>query len=254
MNKILKYIFITIIILNSCIYLEYKSKNEKKYLKNEDYINPDNKTNDTVKEEIIKESKVSTVQDDSLYLNGTLGLLICKNVYDTITILNRDNSIFTAFTFKGDESRLFYERLDSILRQFKLFAYKSDYALLIFPSNKTKVSFEIFFKNDITKYINLDTELFKFYTWQEFILSDEYISISDENSKFYEKADSFSNEIIFKRKQNEIYFIKGIQVVNDWLKVKAEYENSEGNEMKYKYGWVKWRDSSNILLDFYFLL
>ena len=140
--------------------------------------------------------------------------------------------------------------MDSILNNFKTFAYHPDYALLIFLCTKFKFFYEIYLENDIVKYIDLNSELFKFYTWQEFVLSNEYSSIVDDNFSFYEEPNYSSNEITFIRKQDEIFFITGIQVINDWLKVKVEYPNTEETT----FGWIKWRNQENILIDFYFLL
>jgi len=192
--------------------------------------------------------------DNRLIINGVVGLLNCENVYDSIKIFNNDNSIFTRFTFKGEDTNEFYNYLDSIVEQFNIYFYKPDYAILIFPSNPKGNLFEIYLKNGNPKFIPKNDKIFKFYTWQEYLLSDAYLSIDDDalinsDHPIYEQKDTLSNTITFKRHENEIYFVKGIEIQENWLKVTCEYENGDK-----KYGWTKWYEKNKLLLRFYYLL
>jgi hypothetical protein len=192
--------------------------------------------------------------DDSLMLNGVLGLLVCENVYDSIIIYNSDSSIFTQFTFKGDDSEEFYKELNQTVKQFNVDSYHPDYSLLIFPSSPRDSWNEIYLLGGMPKYIPIDSKIFKFYTWQEYLLSNSYLSIDDyalrnSNNPLRELKDSSSLVIDFKRKNDEIYFIKSISIEDDWVKVSCEYENNDK-----KYAWVKWRTKDKFLLKFYHIL
>jgi hypothetical protein len=192
--------------------------------------------------------------DDSLILNGVLGLLVCENVYDSIIIYNSDSSIFTQVSFKGDDSKEFFEKLNQKVNQFNLDSYHPEYSLLIFPSSPKETWYEIYLKDGIPKYVQKNSKIFKFYTWQEYLLSNTYLSIDDDilrntNNPFRESNDSISRIVDFKRKKDEIYFINSISIDGDWLKVVCEYENNDK-----KYAWVKWRYKDKFLLKYNHIL
>lgn len=200
-----------------------------------------------------EDAKIQT-PDDSLMLNGVLGLLVCENVYDSIFIYNSDSTVFTRFTYKGDETNNFYDNLYGKVKQFKLNAYHPDYGLLIFLSSKYGKWYKIFLTDDTPKFIPGNTKIFKFYTWQEYLYSGSYLSIDDTrtmnpNNPFHELKDTTSAIINFSRKQDEVYFINAIAIENDWVKVCCEYDNGDK-----KNGWIKWRTMDKFLLKFFLIL
>lgn len=208
------------------------------------------KTNDSMPSDI----GLTNDLDDNLILNGVLGLLVCNNVYDSIKIYNDNRTVFAQFTFKGEESNEFYDRLDKEVKQFELESYKPDYGLLIFPASPRGTLYEIYLLNKTPKYIPASDKNFKFYTWEDFLLSDAYVSINDDtlmsvNNVVYETKDTISKTINFKRQDNEMYFVKGITIDNEWLRVSCEYENGDKN-----YGWMRWRNENEFLLSFYYLI
>jgi len=210
-------------------------------------------TNQEVLNNTVEDTKAQT-PDDSLRLNGVLGLLVCENVYDSIFIYNSDSTVFTRFTYKGDDTKIFYDNLYSKVKQFKLNAYHPDYGLLIFPSSPFGKWYEIFLTDDTPKFIPRNTKLFKFYTWQEYLFSGSYVSIDDTrdmnpNNPFHELKDTTSAIIDFNRKQDEIYFINAVTIENDWVKVCCEYDNGDK-----RYGWIKWRILDKFILKFFLIL
>ena len=208
---------------------------------------------------VIKEINEPKFKDDSILVNGFLGLLILENYteYEWV-IKNADSSLFKSFDFGQPESRLYYEQLDSIISDFDLFAYKPDYGLLTIPSNISSDNYEIRSKSGEIKLIPISNKNFKFYTWAEFLLSDNYVSIKnsrwtgfeDELLKFYAEPND-SSEFIQYESKSAYEFTSAVDINGNWIKIKREFDS---DTLKPVYGWTKWSEDEKLLIDFWFLL
>lgn len=208
---------------------------------------------------VIKEINEPKFKDDSILVNGFLGLLILENYteYEWV-IKNADSSLFKSFDFGQPESRLYYEQLDSIISDFDLFAYKPDYGLLTIPSNISSDNYEIRSKSGEIKLIPISNKNFKFYTWAEFLLSDNYVSIKngrwtgfeDELLKFYAEPND-SSEFIQYESKSAYEFTSAVDINGNWIKIKKEFDS---DTLKPVYGWTKWIEDEKLLIDFWFLL
>ena len=208
---------------------------------------------------VIKEINEPKFKDDSILVNGFLGLLILENYteYEWV-IKNADSSLFKSFDFGQPESRLYYEQLDSIISDFDLFAYKPDYGLLTIPSNISSDNYEIRSKSGEIKLIPISNKNFKFYTWAEFLLSDNYVSIKnsrwtgfeDELLKFYAEPND-SSEFIQYESKSAYEFTSAVDINGNWIKIKREFDS---DTLKPVYGWTKWIENEKLLIDFWFLL
>ena len=201
-----------------------------------------------------KESDQKTFKDDSVKLNGFLGILRVYNYSaKKLIIQNPDNSIFKTIEF-GPESEEYYKYLVSAVSQFDMYSFKPDYNLFIFNCNKIKDFYEIKTKDNRSKLISDSSEYCKFQTWTEFLMSDNYVSIGNLNNK--------NDFDIFKNPNDSInlqglntnldeYLVKAIGVSGDWINIQAE---SLKTDTIINAGWIKWKDNDKLLISFYLLM
>ena len=205
------------------------------------------------------ETKHTTFIDDSSIVNGSLGLLFVDTYAKNDWIVkNLDGSTFSSFNFSQEESKSYYDKLASIANNFKLFVYKPDYNLLVIQCNLTENDYVIVTKEGESKLITRANENYKFYTWAEFLISDRYVSIKENYNnieetpiKFYQDSNEKASFSQFEQ-QDEMFMLKGVEVLYDWVKIKRESLDSDTK--KPFYGWTKWREKDKLLIDFWFLL
>jgi hypothetical protein len=221
---------------------------------------PEKITNaNTIPTNSTQKSTETGFQDDSIHVNGFLGLLILKNYTEHEWVINnQDNSFFKSFNFGQPESRVYYEQLDSIVSAFDPFAYKPDYGLLIIPGNVRMPNYEVISKSGEIKLIPFSNKNFEFYTWAQFLLSDNYVSIKDsrwtgsedELLKFYVEPNDSSDYVRYESKSS-YEFTLAVDIKGDWIKIKREFDS---DTLKPAYGWTKWNEGGKLLIDFWFLL
>lgn len=220
-------------------------------------IKSENVDNKETKKEIVSDKKVMV--DDSLTVNGVKGLLVYEDYpKGELKIKNKDGSIYTSFDFEMPESDEYYSELDSTLADFDLFTYHPDCGILMFQSNLGSDSYLIQTKSGEIKLIPKSNKHFKYYTWAEFLLSDKYLSIkertfnSDESLKYYSIPSDSLNYTTFEEVKNEIITINAIQVENNWIQIKRE--SIDNDSLEPFYGWTKWTENNELIIDFWFLL
>ena len=198
------------------------------------------------------------LKDDSSFVNGSLGLLRI-DTYDQYEwiIFNIDNTIFTSFNFTQQESRTYYDNLNSIVNHFEMFAYKPDYNILIFKSDLNNSDYVVTTKKGEKKFIPIGDVNYKFYTWAEFLLSDRYLSIQDTYTdvedtplKFHESPNENSEFVQFE--QPGEFLIKAVEVRNDWIRIKRE--PLVNDTLTPYFGWTKWKEKNKLIIDFWLLL
>ena len=205
------------------------------------------------------EVKQIKLEDDSAFVNGSIGLLFIDVFSGSeLIIKNEDNSIFASFDFSQEESQSFYDMLDSVVLDFKLFAYKPDYNLLAFQCNLTDSNYVINTISGESKLITRDNANYNFLTWAEFILSDRYVSLKgtyndfyDTPLKFFELPNDTANYIQFERYMGLI-FINALEIKNEWVKIVRECDDND--TIKPFIGWTKWKEKDKLSVDFWFLL
>ncbi|MCU4155846.1 hypothetical protein J1N10_07640 [Carboxylicivirga sp. A043] len=249
MNKLI--ILLSLILVSSCNLKN--DSNRSVHLASQEV-----KTDSIIKHTNIEHNKSEAEKikqkDDSLVVDGSIGLIVLEN-YTTgkWIIKNEDNSMFESFDFEQEESQDYYNKLDSVTSHFDLFAYKPDYGLLIIKSNIDKDNYLIETRSYKTKLISKSNTNFKFYTWTEFLLSDQYVSISEHNLKFYDlPIDSSEFKIYEASNANELFAISATEIKTDWIKIKRE--SLVNDTIKPNDGWTRWCKDGKLIIDFWFLL
>jgi len=198
------------------------------------------------------------INDDSLIVNDVLGLLLLSDFGKGKWIIrNQDKSVYKSFDFGQPESQTYYNKLDSVISDFDLFTYKPDYGLLTIPSNIGKNCYLIKTKNGNKKLIADSTNDFNFYTWAEFLLSDNYVSIKDyylntnELIKFHSLPSDTADFEKYKP-TNDLSLTRAIEIDSNWIKIKREWIHND--TIAPKVGWTKWTDKGKLRIDFWFLM
>jgi hypothetical protein len=243
----------TILFLAPLLFLSCQNQKSKTSEKNEVDIQTDTATLISLDKEISKSDKI---EDDSILLNGFLGLLKIDTYSENkLIIQNADQSNFCSVALGQPESQDYYNYLDSIIAPFDLYIYKPDYNLFIIKCNLTKDFYEIKTKSGELKLISRDLNYCLFQTWTEFILSDNYVTIAGKNFsnslKIFHEPTELSKRIGLEEDIDH-FLLNAKSVKKDWVQINAESMDSD--TIPSFSGWIKWRNEKELLIDFYFLM
>ena len=179
-------------------------------------------------------AKQTQFEDDSAFVNGSIGLLFIDVFSENEWIIkNDDNSMFASFDFSQEESQSYYEQLDSVVSHFEMFAYKPDYNLIILQCNLSGSDYVVTTRQGESKLITKGNDNYKFLTWAEFLLSDKYLSLTETYTNFedtpvkFHESPNDSAEFVQFEKTKEIFLLNAIELQNDWIKVKRESLDSD---------------------------
>jgi hypothetical protein len=211
-----------------------------------------NKERREVNENLVDTSaqKEQTVQADKTSIKDTRGLIVLSDHYDKndfVRFYNEDGSLWYEFTFYYDDSDGKFEHENE---NFKPFAFHPDYFLLALKcvgENETRYEVIVNEETGLKKFVRKDIPALKLVTWEEHITKAFAISFNQEKNPLREipkgkvKNTDLPKEVTFHP----------IEIKGDWLKVRWDSSKKAKNEVEF--GWVKWKENNNLLIElFYF--
>ncbi len=164
---------------------------------------------------------------------------------DYVKIYNKDESLWYEFTYYYDDSDGKFEFQND---NFRPFAFHSDYFLLGLKCvGEDKKNYRVVVNEEkgIEKYIRKSDKIFKLQSWQAHIKEAFSIDINKKKTPVYESPKGKEIKIASKNVER----FEPVEINDDWLKI--TWENPE-KESEMRVGWVRWKKSDIILIDWFY--
>lgn len=191
--------------------------------------NPNKVTQHSIKVENEKQATVlpKVDNDDSKVhgnekVEGALGILTTSDDYqfgDTIRVYQPNGKLLTVLK-NSEEYQVIALRCLALTSQY--------YQVLLEDGRKGLVSRQ-------SKHI-------KFQTWEEHILSLFSVEFDNQKNPLMKEPDPNSGETNYDKDE----FYHPNRIIHEWLQVKW------GDENKWNYGWIKWKNKGKLIIKFYY--
>ncbi len=174
---------------------------------------------------------------------GLVGLIEDISEKDTIRIYNKDKSLWHKFTFYYDDSDGKYEFHKP---EFSPYAFHPDNFLLYMKvAGRSENGLIPLIVNEATmetKYIEDNSSILAFQTWEECILNLFAVGFDPEKTPILSNLEKDAETILYN--EDELYHPNKIK--GKWLQIKWGTENA------WKYGWIQWKNKEKLLIEPYF--
>ncbi|MDQ3634802.1 MAG: hypothetical protein ACR2MD_18570 [Aridibacter sp.] len=209
----------------------------------------------------IKETKVNSKDNEvdennqrKTSIRNTIGLITLSDKYPTsdkkinrddfIRFYNEDGSLWYEFTFYyyDSDGKFEYENDD-----FRVFSFHPDYFLLSLRCvSEDKNRYEVIVNEEtgLKKYVRKNDKNLKLISWENYILKTFSIDLKKAKNKVFETPNGKEIKPNFAK----IDRFEAVEIKGDWLKVKWEIPNEKE---KFEAGWVRWKNDSIILIDWF---
>ncbi|HEY7184393.1 MAG TPA: hypothetical protein VIC84_23355 [Blastocatellia bacterium] len=172
----------------------------------------------------------------------------------TVQIFNEDGGIWYEFSFYDDNPD---HPFDHSRKDFEPFAFHLDYFLLAFKCVGEDANRYEVIVNETTglrKFIKKSDNTFKLQTWEDHILSLFAVDFDRAKNRL-RNAPTIHAALV---SASEDAFFHPVKIEGNWLKVSWDVSETEGvknTKVKKKigYGWVKWKEGNNIIIELYYL-
>jgi len=200
-------------------------------------------------------SAVAPTLGDKNSLENTIGVITLNKKSHTkargLQFFNEDGSLWYEFSFYGDDAD---HSLDRAKIEFQPFSFHRDYFVLALKCvGKDANRFQVVVNEStrLTKFIRRRDENFKFQTWNEHILDLFAVGFNAANNPLRTRPGETGNAV--QLPSDEVTF-HPLQIKGNWLKVSWNVsDDRKGKDKKVRYGWVKWKQNSKLLVElFYF--
>lgn len=196
-------------------------------------------------------------QRESTSMGNSIGVIILNdkrqgNSKEIVRLFNKDGSLWYSFSFYDDSDIKF----DGSNTDFNPFAFHQDNFLLVFKCVGVVGEWYQVIVNEnsgLRKFVKKDDPLFTFQKWEDHIIN-----------LFAVGVDGSTNPVLSRPENGErVQVPKGVNFYPDridgvWLRIRwDESESEEANNTNRKqgmrYGWIRWKDGNNIIIElFYF--
>lgn len=173
--------------------------------------------------------------NDSLKIENTIGFLVFnEKIGDnpSFKLYSEDKVLWYSFGFEPNV-------------KINPYAWHQDYHLLVFRCvKKADGWYEVIVDEKLkrVKYISEKDYNFKFETWENHILKTFSIDFNPNKNPILEEPLESSVSIFYNN--DEVYH--PVKIRGEWLQIKW------GTEDKWNYGWIKWREKNNLLIEFFY--
>ncbi len=163
----------------------------------------------------------------------------------TIRIYNQDGSVwyeFKASDYVNKDHKVVYPN-----ENFKPFRYGFHESWVYFKcvgDDKTYFHIIVNEGTGLKKYVRKDESLFRFVSWEQYILDCFAIKFGQENPL----RKNPKGQLIIEDIENNITF-HAEEIVGEWIKVRW-YEKNNNNNLS-KFGWVKWKNKNKIVVQLF---
>jgi hypothetical protein len=199
-------------------------------------------------------AKASTLGEKNS-LGNTIGVITLNekayNKTQKLQFFNEDGSVWYELSFYDEDAN---DKFDREKVGFEPFSFHPDYFVLALKClRKDAERFEVVVNETtrLTKFIRRHDNNFKFQTWQEHILALFAVGFDPSNNPLRRgPRDHFRP---MRLRFDNVTF-HPLQIHDNWLKVSWNVsDESNSKDRKVRYGWVKWKQNRQLLIElFYF--
>lgn len=195
----------------------------------------------------------STVQERNSLENAIGVITLNKKAYSKarkLQFFNEDGSLWYEFSFYDDGADPGFAQPKT---EFQPFSFHPDYFLLALKCvGQDAKRFQVVVNEStrLTKFIRRQDESFKFQTWEKHILDLFAVGFDPTHNPLRTRPGG--NVSTVRLPLNQITF-HPLQIRGNWLKVSWNVsEEGKGKDKKVEYGWVKWKQNSQLLVEFFY--
>ena len=195
----------------------------------------------------------SSAEKNSLK-NSTGVITLNKNRYNKarkLQFFNEDGSLWYEFSFYDDDAD---NSLDEAKKEFQPFSFHRDYFVLALKCvGKDANRFQVVVNEStrLTKFIGRRDASFKFQTWEEHILDLFAVGFDSSNNPLRIRPGDYVRTLPLP--SDEVTF-QPLQIKGNWLKVRWKVSgDSKGKNNKLRYGWVKWKQNSELVVELFYI-
>lgn len=189
-------------------------------------------------------------------LKGSIGLIVLSDrhdVEDHIRIYNPDGSLWLKIIFTGDEGWITDTRESAYgTNGFKPIILDGDNGALVLKcAGQDKTRYEVFVDEEIglKKYVKKDDKTFKFQTWEEYALGMFSIGF-DEKTNPIRETPKGTEKTNVPEPLKETFF-RPVEIKGEWMKIEWDKKPAAGSKAQTDSGWIKWRDSENLVVELF---
>src|SRR5262249_34731698 len=172
----------------------------------------------------------------------------------TVKLFNENGSIWYEFSFDEDDRE---HPFDPARTDFSPFAIHLDYFLLVFKCvGEDANRFEVIVDETTgaRKFIRKSDHTFKYQTWEDHILNLFAVDFDRAKNRL---RNAPSIRAVPVQAPKDVFF-HPVKIERNWLRVRWDVSETEGvksirGKKKIGYGWIKWKEGNNIIIEFYYL-
>ena len=184
-------------------------------------------------------------------LENTIGVITLNKKSRTkarrLQFFNEDGSLWYEFSFYDDDADHSFDRVTT---EFQPFSFHRDYFVLALKCvGKDANRFQVVVNEStrLTKFIRRRDDSFKFQTWKEHILDLFAVGFDPANNSLRTGP---GENVSTLRLPSEGVTFHPLQIKGNWLKV--SWNVADDRKGKDKYGWVKWKQNGELLIEFFY--
>lgn len=165
---------------------------------------------------------IGNCKADSEIVEGAIGIITTTDNYqfgDIITVLQED---------KKQSSNII------LTEEYQIFAVKC--------LSQDKVYYKVRQDNGKIGFIKKDNKKIQFETWEEHILNLFSVGFESKTNPLHRDPVLTSEKIVLDPDE----FCHPYKIQGNWLQVKW------GNEDNWNYGWIRWKENTKLLIEFFY--
>lgn len=186
-----------------------------------------------------------TIDSDKI-MKGTIGLVVLSDAYqvgEPIRIYNADGSVWIEFEISDDST------IEYGANGFKPVILDTDRVDLVLKcAGRDKSRYEVLVNDEtgLKKYVKKSDRNLRFETWEAYVVDMFAVSFDEKENPVLESPGG-------KVKQNmpqplKEWTLKPVAVRGVWMKIEWEVDRKFPPNGKKESGWIRWRDSENIIV------
>lgn len=195
----------------------------------------------------------STLRERNSLENAIGVITLNKKTYSKarkLQFFNEDGSLWYEFSFYDDSADQGFAPAKT---DFQPFSFHRDYFVLALKCvGQDAKRFQVVVNEStrLTKFIRRQDESFKFQTWEKHIL--ELFAVGFDATHNPLRARPGGNVSTVPSPPNQVTF-HPLQIRGNWLKVSWNVsEERKGRDKKVEYGWVRWKQNNQLLIEFFY--
>lgn len=166
-----------------------------------------------------------------------------------IQLFNKDDSLWYEFSFYENEGD---RKFDQANAEFRPFAFHPDYFLLVLKCIGTDATrFEVVVNETtrLTKFVRKNDNTLRFETWESHILNLFAVGFNQSKNPLLDAPAKRAKQV--RAPKGAIFH--PVEIKGEWLRVRwnISEEITDASE-KIGYGWIKWKEDNNILIEFFY--